>query len=611
MEVRTLAGSDIPGSVDGVGSTAKFNAPQGVAVDSTGVVYVADYDNDKIRKVLPDGTVSTLAGGVSGFADGRGYAAKFNHPSGVAVDSTGVVYVADSFNHRIRKILPDGRVSTLAGRGVQGFEDGAGAVAQFRYPEGIAVDRAGVVYVADSGNRRIRKILPDGTVSTLAGSDVRGFADGVGAVAHFYGPAGVCVDSTGVVYVADTFNHRIRKILPDGTVSTLAGRGVQGFEDGEGAAAEFYKPYGIVVTRGVVYVADSGNNCIRMILSDGTVSTVAGREEEGFADRVGAGAQFYSPQGIATDGASVLYVGDAGNNRIRKLIPYFGNNNENENENENRNRNENGAEAASSGDPEAVSSEDPVSEIPVENLLSSAFSNRPALPTTYRDLVNLEDVAPGTPEYTFFVVGKSGFALDDASLEHYTKDNAFKLYKCRKGTPLTSLYIRAEHVHMASPLRILQFEFPVHVLDQQAQHIQSGRTYRLTPTADQIGQIASHATIQGESVVSGNHCQEKRTDRIYKIEEIPVGRANASSYENLLGLGPNGNHTASSKPNYGLSNLNRTLRGQMIENAFRGLGGYRVKKITQTKRRKSKSRTSSTRRKGSRLARKRNVSRRR
>ena len=601
MEVRTLAGSDFAGSVDGVGSAATFNEPQGVAVDSTGVVYVADTYNQQIRKVLPNGTVSTLAGsGVQGFADGVGIVAQFNHPSSVAVDSTGVVYVADSFNHRIRKILPDGTVSTFAGRGVQGFEDGAGAVAQFKYPYGIAVDRAGVVYVADSYNQRIRKILPDGTVSTLAGSDVRGFADGVGAAAQFSVPVGVAVYRTGVVYVADTYNHRIRKILPDGTVSTLAGSGDQGFANGVGAAAEFYKPRSIVVTRGVVYVADSGNNCIRMIL-DGYVSTLAGREEEGFADRVGAGAQFNSPQGIATDGAAILYVGDTGNNRIRKLIPYFGNNNENENENRNGNRNRNGNGA------EAVSSGDPVSEIPVENLLSSVSSNRPALPDTYRDVVNLEDVAPGTADYTFFIVGGNGFALDTTALDYYTKDNAFKLYKCKEGTPLTSLSIRAKDVHMTPPFRMLQLGFPLYIFDQQAQLIQPGRTYRLTPTVDQIGQVASHAIVQGGSAFSGNHCQEKKKDRIYKIEEIPVGRANASSYENLLGLGPNGNHAASSKPNYGLSNLNSTLRGQMIENAFRGVGGYGAKKIKQTRRQKSKSRTRSMRRKGSRRVSRRNA----
>jgi len=597
MEVRTLAGSEIAGSADGVGIAAQFSGPTGIAVDSTGVIYVADAYTHQIRKILPNGTVSTLAGGTRGFADGVGTIARFSGPTGVAVDSAGVVYVADTANNRIRKILTDGTVSTLAGSGVPGFADGIGALAQFYFPHGITVDSTGVVYVADTLNNRIRKILPDGTVSTVAGSGLDGSVDGAGDVAKFKRPAGVVVDSTGVVYVADYHNHQIRKILPDGTVSTLAGSGVPGFADGIGALAQFKCPAGITVDRaGIIYVADRITNRIRKILTDGTVSTLAGNDVYGFADGVGVAAQFNAPFGIAVDGMGVLYVGDSGNHRIRKLITYP--------RNYNGNRNRNGAEA--------VSSDDPVYEIPVENLLSSVSSNRPALPDTYRDVVNMENVAPGTPEYTFFVVGNSGFALDTASLEHYIRDNTFKLYKCREGTPLTSLYIRTEHVHMASPLRILQFEFPVHVIDKQAQHIQLGRTYRLSPTADQIGQVASHSTVQGESVVSGNHCQEKRTDRIYKIEEIPVGRANSSSYENLLSLGSNGNHLASSKPNYGLSTLNSTVqtaqRGQMIENAFRGLGGYRGKQRTQrkqTNQRKSKSRTRSMRRKGSRLTRKR------
>jgi sugar lactone lactonase YvrE len=186
-------------------------------VESAGTVYVADCFNHRIRKISPSGDVSTLAGsGTRGFADGSGAEAQFCHPEGVAVDAACNVYVADSFNDRIRKISPSGDVSTLAGSGALdlgcgGYADGSGAEAEFNYPKGVAVDSAGNVYVADSNNNRIRKVSPLGDVSTLAGS-AGGYADGSGAKAQFCNPKGVAVDSAGNVYVADSDNHCTRKI---------------------------------------------------------------------------------------------------------------------------------------------------------------------------------------------------------------------------------------------------------------------------------------------------------------------------------------------------------------------------------------------------------------
>ncbi|HTW74975.1 MAG TPA: hypothetical protein VMD56_08680 [Steroidobacteraceae bacterium] len=230
--VTTLAGSGVQGDADGTGSAASFSYPESVALDSAGNVYVADYGNNQIRKITPAGMVTTLAGsGVKGDTDGTGSAASFNGPEGVAVDSAGNVYVADDGNNEIRKVTPAGLVTTLAGLGAQGDADGTGKAASFNGPEGVAVDSAGNVYVADYGNNEIRKITPAGVVTTLAGSGAQGDADGTGRAASFDGPEGVAVDSAGNVYVGDEFNDRIREVSPAGVVTTLAGAGAQGDAD--------------------------------------------------------------------------------------------------------------------------------------------------------------------------------------------------------------------------------------------------------------------------------------------------------------------------------------------------------------------------------------------
>ncbi len=328
--VSTLAGSaGNPGYINGTGSAANFSTPVGVAVDQVGNVYVADSDNNTIRKITPAGAVSTLAGGgpdTFGNTDGIGTAARFKAPNGVAVDQAGNVYVADSMNNIIRKITSAGVVSTLAGGGPDnpGYKDGTGTAARFNYPIGVAVDQAGNVYVADTFNNTIRKITPTGVVSTLAGSAGNaGSTDSSDGDPLFYQPNGVAVDQDGNVYVADSTNNIIRRITPEGVVSTLAGGGMNssGSIDGAGTAARFNYPGGVAVDpAGNVYVADSLNSTIRKITSAGVVSTLAGSARHfGSTDTINNGPFFNTPYGVAVDQVGTLYVADQDNSTISKI----------------------------------------------------------------------------------------------------------------------------------------------------------------------------------------------------------------------------------------------------------------------------------------------------
>jgi sugar lactone lactonase YvrE len=325
--VTTLAGlAGSPGNADGTGSAARFNIPSGVAVDSAGNLYVAEFGNSTIRKVTPAGVVTTVAGlaGSLGSADGTGSAARFYNPSGVAVDTNGSVYVADYGNHTIRKITSAGVVTTLAGlAGSPGSADGTGSAARFNVPTGVAVDSAGNVYVADSGNCTIRKVTPAGVVTTLAGlAGSVGSADGTGSAARFSNPSGVAVDTNGSVYVADYANHTIRKITSAGVVTTLVGvAGNSGSADGTGSAARFNGPTGVAVdSAGNLYVADEFNYTIRKVTPSGVVTTLAGLAgNSGSEDGTGTAARFSNPSGVAVDSAGNLYVGDKSNNTIRKI----------------------------------------------------------------------------------------------------------------------------------------------------------------------------------------------------------------------------------------------------------------------------------------------------
>ncbi|MGI8550407.1 MAG: protein kinase domain-containing protein [Dehalococcoidia bacterium] len=276
--VTTVAGPGVAGSADGRRTSSQFANPEGMAMDKAGNLYVADTGNNRIRKITPDGDVTTIAGsggygvGGGGLADGPGASAQFRLPTGVAVDGGGNLYVADTNNNRIRKISADGAVSTFAGSGDAGpsgggFADGPGDSARFNAPGGVAADLTGNVYVADTFSQRIRKITPAGTVSTLAGSAEAGDTDGTGIAARFSNPAGLAVDSAGNVYVADASNQRIRKITTSGIVTTIAGSGAEGHADGPARLAQFDFPKGLAVdTAGSLYVADSVDNLIRKLV---------------------------------------------------------------------------------------------------------------------------------------------------------------------------------------------------------------------------------------------------------------------------------------------------------------------------------------------------------
>jgi hypothetical protein len=268
-EVTTLAGSGqtIPFS-NGIGTLATFNTPSGIAFDGNNHLYVADMQNNRIRKIsVSSGEVSTLAGnGSYALADGSGTSASFKFPSGVAVDGSGNVYVGDNYNNRIRMVTPAGVVSTLAGS-FSGNADGSITVARFRRPTGITMDGSGNIYVADEDNHRIRKISSGSLVTTIAGSS-SGFSDGTGTAAKFDAPTGVGVDVNGNIYVADFHNTRIRKITPANVVTTIAGSGSSTSANGVGTAASINKPYGVVVdASGNLFVSDFMGHRIRMISS--------------------------------------------------------------------------------------------------------------------------------------------------------------------------------------------------------------------------------------------------------------------------------------------------------------------------------------------------------
>lgn len=322
--VSTFAGSGMMGSVDATGIAAWFNYPTVVTLDHFNNLIVVDRSNHKIRKISPEGSVSTIAGtGAIGTADGPALSATFRYPDGAVVDSQGNIFITDQSNHKIRKIDANGIVSTFAGSGVAGFLDGTGTTAKFYYPAGMAIDASDNLYIADYSNHRIRKITPSGVVTTFAGLATAGTADGNTSVARFNGPTGVGVDPSGNVFVADYGNHKIRKISTSGEVSTVAGTGIAGATDGSSATASFNHPAIVAVdANNNLFITDEGNHKIRKINAAGEVTTLAGTGIVGANDSVADAATFKGPTGICVDASGTVYIADYGNHKIRKIITY-------------------------------------------------------------------------------------------------------------------------------------------------------------------------------------------------------------------------------------------------------------------------------------------------
>jgi sugar lactone lactonase YvrE len=312
--VATLAGSGAKGFVDGAALTAQFSGMRGLSLDAGGNAFVVETGNQRVRKVAGDGTVSTYAGsGAQGYLDGARELAKFGSPSDTVMDAQGNVYVSETGNRRIRVVAPDGTVGTWAGDGTLASADGQGTRAKFMAPRGLAW-AGGVLYVADPNANCIRKIGTDGLVTTLVGADGQ-------PPAAVQGPTDVAVDQQGNVFATLADKHQVVKIAADGTVTVIAG-GTQGAADGPAASATFNQPTGLAVDRrGNLYVADTTNHRVRMITPDGTVSTLAGGAP-GYQDGSGEQALFKNPYDVEVDDTTgKLYVTENQGNRVRVLTP--------------------------------------------------------------------------------------------------------------------------------------------------------------------------------------------------------------------------------------------------------------------------------------------------
>ncbi|MCZ2357583.1 MAG: OmpA family protein [Bacteroidia bacterium] len=328
-EVSTFAGGNGSGFVDGLGTSARLNGPNGIAMDGNGNIYFSDDNNNAVRKITTNGTVTTLAGnGIAGFKNGLGKFAQFNGPKGLAVDKFGNVFVADYNNHCIRKITPDGIVSVFAGVPLEGFQNGETQEARFRYPIGLCIDKARNLYVMDMGNNAIRKITPEGKVTTIAGNGLPGYADGQGSSAQFNDPLGICIDANDYIYLVDSRNRCIRMLTTSGKTTTILNSKLTGYRDSTGkvkqlnfanSASNFAG--GICTdSKGNLFIADGGSNTIVQVdLNRKVLWRLAGTGSVGLVNGHGEDAQFYDPVEICHNGKDASFVCDFKNHAIRKI----------------------------------------------------------------------------------------------------------------------------------------------------------------------------------------------------------------------------------------------------------------------------------------------------
>jgi len=321
----------------GPAMSASLNNPYGVAVDTSGNVYIADYDNNRVRKVSPSGVITTVAGNGNSVFSGDGgpaTSAGLCQPSGVAVDASGNLFIADNCNNLIRKVSPSGIITTVAGNGNIGTvgssngDGGPALAATLANPAAVAVDASGNLFIADLNDQRIRKVSAGGTITTIAGNQTTGFSGdgGLATSASLYAPSGVAVDASGNLFIADSGNNRIRKVSASGVISTVAGNGTSNYsgDGGTATSASLYGPYGVAVdATGNLFVADNGNNRIRKVSSSGIITTVAGSGANpgGFFGDGGPAisADLNNPSSVAVDASGNFFIADYQNNRIRRV----------------------------------------------------------------------------------------------------------------------------------------------------------------------------------------------------------------------------------------------------------------------------------------------------
>jgi hypothetical protein len=317
--VSSLVGSPTSSYKDGPLVTAGFGTPYGMTFDSDNNLYVCDRTNHSIRKITSD-VISTIAGNpqlTSGYQDGNGSNARFTWPVGIKFNSEGNLIISDVYG--IRTMNKSADVTAIAGSLTLGFKDGVGAEASFTSAEGIAINQNDDIFIVDNENSSIRKVTKEGVVTTLAGDGTRGLKNGAGLSAQFNEPYGIAIDKSGNLYVADTFNNLIRKVTPDGTVTTFAG-GEEGYQDGSLTTARFYYPRGIAFdAEGNLLVVERGNNRVRKISTLGEVTTLAGNGSPGITDGKAMSAKFNQPTDIAINSKGEIYISELGNRMIRKI----------------------------------------------------------------------------------------------------------------------------------------------------------------------------------------------------------------------------------------------------------------------------------------------------